>query len=1147
MIESYSHLRIASEYSISHGLITIDQIVDQAAKNNMPSVALTDHLNMFGLVKFFLKAEKKGIKPISGSSIRVLFEGDDFAHELLCLAKNNSGHKNLMKVLSRSHNNTNFSSPIITFEELCSFKKDIKVISGGKSSHIFDLLRRGKIEDASTKLELFQSAFDEDFVIEVQKTNRADELDYIANVLPLASAKGIPVIATNDVIFSNKEDYDIHETKVCINTGKTLNDPNREKKFSSEQFFKSQQQMFDLFKDSDEFLSNTSEIAKQCNVSFESKGYFLPEYPVPKDHDFNSYLKDLSCKNLDKLIKEFNEDKKNLYKQRLDYELTQISTMGFSSYFLIVYDFIEWSKNNEVPVGPGRGSGAGSLVAYALGITALDPMEHGLLFERFLNPERISMPDFDIDFCTEKRDSVIEYVSSKYGAESVSQIVTFGTMAARAVVKDVTRALGKPYGLGERISKMIPFVPGMTLDRAIKEQPIFKQTIKDDPEVSEVLDLAFKLEGITRNVGKHAGGIVIAPGALSDFCPTYLDRQSSALMTQYDKDDVEKIGLVKFDFLGLRTLTVIDWATKSINSFLKEQSKSPLDLHSIKLDDSKVFDLLSSGKTMAVFQLESSGMRDLIKRLKPTKFEEITALLALYRPGPLDSGMHDQFVDRKHGKVPVTYPHEMLESVLSETYGVILYQEQVMQAAQVLAGFSLGQADILRRAMGKKDVAEMEMQREIFVDGCDKKDIKKVTAEKIFDLIEKFAGYGFNKSHSAAYALLSYQTAYLKTYYPEHFMAAVMSTELGNTDKIYALTEECKKLDITVLRPNILTGVKKFVVNKDNAIEYGLGGIKGVADSFITHVSKVRNSHEFKDLWDFTRNIDIKLGGKKSLEALSFAGAFDSIAPSRSVAIACISDMLQDGGKAIASSASSGDLFATIDTDFNPYEKYTNIEELNLVDKLNLEKKSLGYYLSGHPVKAIKANIAPLRSHEIGNLKIDTKKARLVCLINSVRQIKDKRNKPLTFINFDDGTGAMDGIITSDILENCHSILKESSILVLKGSIEIDDYRSKELGDTMFRMRLKEVNLVEDELISKVNSLIINAENNSEESLEKLTDNLSKVPNEIWGSGSCSIKLKVFNKESEAIIELGEEYLLRPSQENLNILRGIFGNDSIKI
>ena len=618
-------------------------------------------------------------------------------------------------------------------------------------------------------------------------------------------------------------------------------------------------------------------------------------------------------------------------------------------------------------------------------------------------------------------------------------------------------------------------------------------------------------------------------------------------MTQYDKDDVEKIGLVKFDFLGLRTLTVIDWATKSINNFLDHQNKQPLDLNSIKLDDPKVFELLSSGKTMAVFQLESSGMRDLIKRLKPTKFEEITALLALYRPGPLDSGMHDQFVDRKHGKLPVTYPHEMLEPVLSETYGVILYQEQVMQAAQVLAGFSLGQADILRRAMGKKDVAEMEKQREIFVEGCNKKDIKKATAEKIFDLIEKFAGYGFNKSHSAAYALLSYQTAYLKTYFPEHFMAAVLSTELGNTDKIFALTEECKKLGITVLKPNILTSHRKFVVNKNNEIEYGLGGIKGVADSFITHVSKVRKSHKFKDLWDFTRNIDIKLGGKKSLEALSFAGAFDSIAPTRSIAIACISDMLQDGGKAITSSANSGDLFSTIDIDFNPYEKYTNTEDLNLVDKLNLEKKSLGYYLSGHPVRAIKENITPLRSHEISSLKIDTKKARLVCLINSVRQIKDNRNKPLTFINFDDGTGAMDGIITSDVLENCHSILKESSILVLKGAIEIDDYRSKEFGETMFRMRLKEVSMIEDELLLRINSIIISADNSSKESLEKLTKNLSSVPKEVWGSGNCSIKLKVFNQESEAIIELGEDYLLKPSQENLNILRGIFGSNSIKI
>ena len=821
--------------------------------------------------------------------------------------------------------------------------------------------------------------------------------------------------------------------------------------------------------------------------------------------------------------------------------------MGFSSYFLIVYDFIQWSKDNDVPVGPGRGSGAGSLVAYSLGITTLDPISHGLLFERFLNPERISMPDFDIDFCMEKRDSVIDYVSNKYGSEAVSQIATFGTMAARAVVRDVARAMGKPYALGDRISKMIPFAPGMTLDRAKEEQPVFAQAAKNDSEVREVVDLAYKLEGIARNVGKHAGGVVIAPGSLSDFCPIYNDRQSSSIMTQYDKDDVEKIGLVKFDFLGLRTLTVIDKAVKSINKSF-QNGEEQLNLDSIPLNDPKVFELLSSGKTMAVFQLESTGMRDLIKKLKPTKFEEITALLALYRPGPLNSGMHTTFVDRKHGRSQVTYPHELLEPVLSETYGVIVYQEQVMEAARVLAGYSMGQADILRRVMGKKKVEEMEEQREIFVKGCDKNSIPAKTAEKIFELIEQFAEYGFNKSHSAAYAVISYQTAYLKTYYPEHFMAAVLSTELGNTDKIHALIQECKRMNINVLKPNILSSSKMFLVNEDGDIEYGLGAIKGVADTFIKHVCQIRETNTFNDLWDFSKKVDIKLGGKKSLEALSQSGAFDSIAPSRSIAISCIEDMLKDGSKNISKQVGmSGDLFSSLDDSFDPYEKYKNTQDMNLSELLALEKKSLGYYLSGHPVKAIKDNIAPLRSHEISSLEMDTKKARLVCLINSVRQIKDNRNKPLTFINFDDGTGAMDGIITSDVLENCHSILKESSILVLKGAIEIDDYRSKELGDTMFRMRLKEVNLIEDELSSRINSIVINPENNSEESLAKLTNNLSKVPNEVWGSGNCSIKLKVFNKESEAIVELGEEYLLKPSQENLNLLRGIFGSNSIKI
>ena len=1141
----FSHLRVSSEYSISQGLLTVNQIVQNAVQKSIPSVAMTDRANMFGLVKFFDKCEASGIKPISGCSINAIFKDEDESYELLCLAKTNKGHKNLMKIISNAHNNSSFSSPIIKFEDLVELKDDIIVISGGKGSHIFESLRRNNLTDTEKKIDQFTKYFKDDFVIEIQRTNRIDESDYIEKVVPLSIKKSIPIIATNDVLFSSPEDYEIHETKVCINTGKTLNDPNREKIFSDQQYFKSSEEMINLFKEGAPFIDNTNEISKKCNVSLKTKGYFLPEYPVPKEHNFDSFLADLSHERLKKYLESFDKQKKVEYFKRLDYELEQIKTMGFSSYFLIVYDFIQWSKNNDVPVGPGRGSGAGSLVAFALGITTLDPIIHGLLFERFLNPERLSMPDFDVDFCMEKRDLVIDYVSKKYGSGAVSQIATFGTMAARAVVRDVARAMGKPYALGDRISKMIPFAPGMTLDKAKIEQPIFAQTIKNDSEVREIVDLSYKLEGIARNVGKHAGGVVIAPGSISDFCPVYVDRQSESVMTQYDKDDVEKIGLVKFDFLGLRTLTVIDRAVKSIN-FGKDDSKK-FDIDSIPLNDEKVFKLLSSGKTMAVFQLESSGMRDLIKRLKPTKFEEITALLALYRPGPLNSGMHDEFVDRKHGNSPVTYPHELLEEVLEETYGVIVYQEQVMEAARVLAGFSLGQADILRRAMGKKKKEEMEEQREIFVKGCVQKNIKEKNAEQIFDLINQFAEYGFNKSHSAAYALISYQTAYLKAYYPEHFMASVMSSELGNTDKIYALTQECSRMGIKVLKPNIVSSSKRFLVNDQNEIEYGLGAIKGVADTFIKHVCESRKNKKFRDLWDFSKKVDIKLGGKKSLEALSQSGAFDTLSPSRSIAIACVEDMLKDGSVQNGNDLKSGDLFAEFDESFDPYEKYKNIQNLTLSEKLELEKKSLGYYLSGHPVIAIENKINKIRTNKISDLTNDIKRSALVCLINSVRQIKDRKGKPLTFINFDDGTGIMDGIVSSEVLENCHSFLKEGSILCLKGSVEVDDYRTNDIGALMFRMRVKEVTTIDNEFIKKINSIEIDLSKSDLLSLDNFGEKLEHIDSKFWSEGSCEINLKVQTNKSEAIIELGNRYKFVPNIENLFYLEDLFGKDSLKV
>ena len=1146
MTQLFSHLRVSSEYSISQGLLTVDQIVDNAIRNSVPSVALTDKSNMFGLVKFFNKCESAGIKPISGSSIRLIFDDDDTSYELLCLAKTNNGHKNLMKIISNAHNNSLFNFPIIRFNDLIELKDDIIVISGGTDSHIFEDLKSNNISDASKRIDEFRNSFGDNFVLDVQLTNRIDEIEYLKNVLPIAKDKGIPLIATNDVLFAEQDDYEIHETKVCINTGKTLNDPNRERVFSEHQYFKSPQEMMELFKDYDSLIDNTNEISKKCNVSLETKGYFLPEYPVPKKHNFDSFLKEISTQRIESYIKDFDSKKHSEYLDRLNYELEQIKTMGFSSYFLIVYDFIEWSKNNDVPVGPGRGSGAGSLVAFALGITTLDPILHGLLFERFLNPERLSMPDFDVDFCMEKRDMVIDYVSKKYGSESVSQIATFGTMAARAVVRDVARALGKPYALGDRISKMIPFAPGMTLDKAQEEQPIFAQSIKSDTEVREIVDLSYKLEGIARNVGKHAGGVVIAPGSISDFCPVYVDRQSDSVMTQYDKDDVEKIGLVKFDFLGLRTLTVIDRAVKSINKNLDESKK--VDLNNIPLNDENVFKLLSSGKTMAVFQLESSGMRDLIKRLKPTKFEEITALLALYRPGPLNSGMHDEFVDRKHGKSPVTYPHHLLEKVLEETYGVIVYQEQVMEAARVLAGFSLGQADILRRAMGKKKKEEMEEQREIFVKGCLKNDIKEKNAEQIFDLINQFAEYGFNKSHSAAYALISYQTAYLKTYYPDHFMAAVLSSELGNTDKIYALTQECSRMGIEVLKPNVQTSNKKFEVNIESKIEYGLGAIKGVADAFIDHLCSKREKTHFKDLWDFSKKIDIKLGGKKSLEALSQSGAFDSLAPTRSVAIECTKDMLNDGRQLNGNpNLKSGDLFSEMEESFDPYEKYKNINELTLSEKLELEKKSLGYYLSGHPVLAIENKIKKIRSKTINKLNDDTKKASLVCLINSVRQIKDRSGKPLTFINFDDGTGIMDGIVASDVLENCHNFLKEGEILNLKGTVEVDDYRTNDLGSLMFRMRVKEISLLDTELDKKVSEVLINIGDSQAISLQEFSRLLETIDKSFWENGNCRLNVKVSSDQSEAIVDIGDNFKFNPTLENLFYLEDIFGKNILEI
>ncbi len=1142
MKNKFVHLRTSSEFSITRGLFRPKQIIEQAIKKKMPAVALTDFNNLFAAVKFISYAEDQGIKPILGAVISV--KGRSEIDEVLVLIKDNIGLLNLLKIISKAQQDKVSDLPAINFADFTNNLEGLFIIIGGQRS----LARRYAIHGRDDLLERllthYKNICHDSLFLEI---NAISDEDAIANSVFAAKAHGhsIPLVASNDVLFANQEDFDIHDIKVCINTGKVIDDKNRAQDFRQSQYFKSPKEMYATLSEYETALENSYRLAMKCNITFNTGKYFLPEYPVSEDQSFDSYLEKLAREGLSIFLKKLDSSEHAKYQNRMDLELESIKATGFSSYFLIVADFINWSKDNNVPVGPGRGSGAGSLVAFCLGITALDPIEHGLLFERFINPERISMPDFDIDFCMEKRDLVIDYVSQKYGAEAVSQIATFGTMAARAVVRDVARALGRPYALGDRISKMIPFVPGMTLERAIKQQPLLKEMIQNEEEVSEIMDISFKLEGIARNVGKHAGGIVIAPGKITDFCPLYIDSSSGSTMTQFDKDDLEKIGLVKFDFLGLRTLTVISKTVNAINTKKKLLGEDLLDLENIPLDDQKVFDLLQQGKTTAVFQLESPGMRELIRRLKPTKFEEITALLALYRPGPLESGMDDQFVDRKHGRNNVSYPHPLLEPILSETYGVILYQEQVMQAAQVLAGYSLGQADILRRAMGKKKVEEMEEQRAVFVEGCKKNNIKEGLASKIFDLIEKFAGYGFNKSHSAAYALISYQTAFLKTYFPEQFMAAVLSTELGNTDKIYTLLKECNSLGIQVKKPDIMTSEKEFFVNEQNIIEYGLGAIKGVADSFINHLLENRSKHNIENLFDLTKKFDIKLGGKKSIEALAKSGAFDALVPNRSTAIYSLSDILSESQKGNMQQV-GGDLFSSNAIDFDPYEKFKNKDEIDNNEILELEREALGFYFSGHPVESLGNTLTGLTSHTIDQLKPDIKKSKIAGLIQNIRQTRDRQGQQMYFVNFDDGSGSMDAVISNDLIQSHHEIIKKNNILIFAGDISIDDYRSKEVGKVQFKMNVKRLHTL-DGIYKSVQGISLHITEDQLPELESGMETLKKLNGALWESGECTLEIKLSFKDKDTSISLGENFRFHPNQDNIASIKHAFPNLDLRI
>ena len=1042
MMSEFTHLQVKSHFSISSGLPKPSQIVDAAITNKMQAVALTDKNSFFSLVKFYRYAFEKGIKPICGVDFDISTQTGKKGNVIL-LAKNKIGLEQLFKLSTNAFVSSSQGERTIQEEMLLENSSNLICIMPTTSEDVVALALNNEAE-INLKLDAYQKAFAENFFI--GSSNFGESYSQVAaSVSDLAFAKSIPAVALNDVLFLEPDDHLAHQAKVAINSATLLKDEMDSIKISPEQYFKSYQEMEKIHPKTS--IDNTLEVAKLCNVMVGAGEHFLPRFEVEEQTDLGSYLAKISSAKLGDYLDANKELDQAAYKDRLDYELKIITEKGYPGYFLIVMDFVKWAKEQNIPVGPGRGSGAGSLVAYVLSITTLDPLQHGLLFERFLNPERPSLPDFDIDFCIEGRDRVIEYVQKKYGEKSVAQIGTLGTMAARGVTRDVTRILGKPYGFGDMIAKMIPLTPGIKLKDAIEDSEELQNLQKENEEAAEVLELALKLEGCARSIGKHAAGVVIAPNDIHEFTPLHYDSETNSIATQLDMYDVEDVGLVKFDFLGLRTLTVINNAVMSI-----ERINPDFKLKEIPFDDAKVFNLLSSGKTKGLFQLESSGMIDLIKRLKPENFSDIVALVALYRPGPLNSGMADDYINRKNGRESIAYQHTNLKKVLNETYGVFVYQEQVMEAAQVLASYSLGDADNLRRAMGKKKADVMEEEKGTFVAGCKNNNISENKAIEIFDNIEKFAGYGFNKSHSAAYAFIAYQTAYLKTHYPSHFIASVLSSEQDKTDKLEPHVKDCGLMGIEILPPNINTSFETFIVNNKNQIEYGLGALKDVGRKFIEEVCKERSNGKFTSLMDFASRIDLRKGGIRSLQSLAKSGAFDEIAD-RDLAVSSMRNYLEASEQKFKSKESGMlEMFASND-DLKVSE--VTVKKYSEPEKLKMELESFGFYFSKHPVSLLRKTLSA-KLNPIKKLVTSNSEKYIPVLINQKRVIK-KGTSIFIFLEVSDETGLIDVSVPLELHDLKKPLFKENSLVVIKGTVAADDYRRENLEDVGIKLRATDI------------------------------------------------------------------------------------------
>ncbi|MFP4079715.1 MAG: DNA polymerase III subunit alpha [Ectothiorhodospira sp.] len=1166
MTPRFVHLHVHSEFSLVDGLVRVGPLVEACRSAGMPACAVTDQDNLFAMVKFYKAALKTGVKPIIGVDVRVgAPQPADPPTRLVLLCQDDEGYGNLTRLISRGYlEGQQSGSPVLErawfTPETC---RGLIALSGGREGEVGRPLTSRQMEAAAAACAHWSALFPDRFYLELVRTGREGEEDYLHGAVELATRMALPVVATNDVRFLRAEDFDAHEARVCIHDGRVLDDERRPRLYSRQQYLRTPDEMQELFKDIPEAIENTVEIARRCNLTLTLGENHLPQFPVPEGMTTDGYFCSEAHKGLEERLQVLlpgdapdREARARVYQERLERELGVICQMGFPGYFLIVADFIQWAKDNGVPVGPGRGSGAGSLVAFALKITDLDPLRYELLFERFLNPERVSMPDFDVDFCMEKRDHVIDYVAERYGREKVSQIITYGTMAAKAVVRDVGRVLGHPYGFVDRIAKQIPMEIGMTLEKALEQEEDLRQGYEDDEEVRTLIDLARKLEGVTRNAGKHAGGVVIAPTSLTDFSPLFCEPGGQGVVTQFDKDDVEAIGLVKFDFLGLRTLTIIDWAVQNVRSATGET----LDVNAIALDDPQTFGLLKRQETTAVFQLESRGMKDLIKRLQPDDFEDIIALVALYRPGPLQSGMVDDYINRKHGRAGVNYPHPALEPILKPTHGVILYQEQVMQIAQVLAGYSLGGADLLRRAMGKKKPEEMAKQREIFLKGALEQGVEEATATYIFDLMEKFAGYGFNKSHSAAYALLSYQTAWLKCHYPAAFMAAVLSADMDHTDKIVTLIDECRSMDLEVIPPDVNASSHEFTVRDPRTIVYGLGAIKGVGEAAIQVLLEGRErGGPFADLDDLCLRADSQKINRRTLEALIRAGALDSIGPNRATLMHRLPRALSRAEQHLRDqSMGQGDLFGVVEAPHaDGVVEEDALPEWDEESRLLAEKETLGLYLTGHPILRYEQELAQMTKKRIADLLAELSgdadgqdggsppqgrgrpREQTVVVAGLVVAIRTRNGHSgrMAFLILDDRSGRVEVALFGDDYPRYRHLLVKDRLLVVEGGAAIDEFS----GGVRLRCRqLMDLDQAREHFARRLD-LAVNG-NGSPELVQRLRAHL-----EPHRSGGCPVVLDYCNREARARFRFGEGWQVRPSEELIHDLKGLLGEEGVRV